>query len=99
MRGLLGIFPGTLEDSFKSTGKGHSLYIEWLISSYMLIYEYNIYVKALVYIDNLLSGSPKIWSDSYIIAYNTWRGRQIMILELTLESSLDRGKFVKIYYT
>lgn len=58
-----------------------SFYNNWLVSSYMLIWEYNILNRAKIYLESLSNSNSKKLPYDYEHAYILWQNRQFRIVK------------------
>jgi len=72
------------------------LYDDWLVSSYMLIWEFNILNQAKLYLENLYNSNPKQLSSEYKNAYILWQNRQFKIAGFNA-SNLKEYLFIDNY--
>jgi len=72
------------------------LFIQWMMSSYMLIVEINVLNKAKIYLDNKFSANPLKLSPEFEQAYRCWQIRQYEISPFKKE---NLSKYYVIDYT
>jgi hypothetical protein len=69
-----------------------SLYRQWMISMYYLIWEYNIVIKVKSYLEE---DNDKFLNNlEYIEAYCYWINRQTLIQGISSEDSFNKGQFI-----
>ena len=67
-----------IADNFEFMSRD-DLFIQWMMSSYMLIVEINVLNKAKIYLDNKFSANPLKLSPEFELAYRCWQIRQYEI--------------------
>lgn len=74
------------------------LYINWKVSSFMLIKEYYILIKCKLYMESLISNTPLLEDKSeYELAYNYWKKRQFIITNLYTEINVNDSIYLNNY--